>query len=80
MTGKVISVEMVECDDEFVYNLEVDDVEHRKNYYADGVLVSNCHSLSGTGEEALLKLIEQPPPRVIFILATTEFHNTRVLS
>jgi DNA polymerase-3 subunit gamma/tau len=31
--------------------------------------------LSGSASNALLKTLEEPPPRVIFILATTETHK-----
>lgn len=76
--GEIVSIEPIQCDDEFVYNLEVDSPEDfNKNYFADGVLVSNCHRMSPSAEEALLKLLEEPPKRVRFVLCTTEYNQMR---
>lgn len=67
--GEIISIEKIDCDDDFVYNLEIEATnEKNKNYFADGVLVSNCHAMSGGSNEALLKLIEEPPSKTRFIL------------
>jgi len=52
-----------------VYDLEV---EHNHNFVAHGLLVHNCHMLSVAAFNALLKTLEEPPPRVVFILATTD--------
>ncbi len=38
-------------------------------------IIDEVHMLSGHSFNALLKTIEEPPPRVIFILATTERHK-----
>ncbi len=57
---------------EFVYNLEVAD---NHNYFVRDTLVSNCHMLSISAFNALLKTLEEPPPHVIFVLATTEAHK-----
>ncbi len=43
---------------------------HRKVYIIDEV-----HMLSNSASNALLKTLEEPPPSVIFILATTEIHK-----
>ncbi len=40
-------------------------------------IIDECHTMSSAGEEALLKLIEEPPPRVRFVLATTEVEKMR---
>ena len=56
----------------FVYNIEVED---NHNYFVRDMLVANCHMLSTTSFNALLKTIEEPPPHAIFILATTETHK-----
>jgi len=69
---EILDIEDCECDDEFVYNLEVED---NHNYIADGILVSNCHSLADKAAGALLKVIEEPPEHAMFILATTEPNN-----
>ena len=52
-----------------VYNIEVAD---NHNYFARDILVANCHMLSNSAFNALLKTLEEPPPHVIFILATTD--------
>lgn len=78
MLGEIVSIEKVDCEDEFVYNLEVDSQdEANKNYFANGLLVSNCHRMSDTAGDALLKLIEEPPSRVRFALCTTDVHKLR---
>ncbi|MFA5599862.1 MAG: hypothetical protein WDA06_04620 [Phenylobacterium sp.] len=51
------------------YDIEVKD---NNNYFVSGSLVHNCHSLTGQAAEAALKMIEEPPPNVRFILSTTE--------
>lgn len=38
-------------------------------------LIDEAHMLSLSAFNALLKTLEEPPPRVIFILATTEIHK-----
>lgn len=38
-------------------------------------IVDEVHMLSGSAFNALLKTLEEPPPHVIFILATTELHK-----
>ncbi|MBS2006131.1 MAG: DNA polymerase III subunit gamma/tau [Cyanobacteria bacterium SZAS TMP-1] len=38
-------------------------------------IIDECHMLTKEAFNALLKTIEEPPPRVIFILATTEEHK-----
>lgn len=38
-------------------------------------LLDEVHMLSGSAENALLKTLEEPPPHVIFVLATTEPHR-----
>ncbi|MDR9404242.1 MAG: DNA polymerase III subunit gamma/tau, partial [Halothece sp. Uz-M2-17] len=54
---------------EAVYDLEVED---NHNFVANGLLVHNCHMLSTAAFNALLKTLEEPPPRVVFVLATTD--------
>jgi DNA polymerase III subunit gamma/tau len=54
---------------ERVYDLEVAD---NHNFVANGLLVHNCHMLSVPAFNALLKTLEEPPDRVIFVLATTD--------
>src|SRR6266571_2231035 len=38
-------------------------------------IIDEVHMLSGHSFNALLKTIEEPPPRVVFIMATTERHK-----
>ncbi|MDY6784649.1 MAG: DNA polymerase III subunit gamma/tau [Cyanobacteriota bacterium] len=52
-----------------VYDLEVAD---NHNFVANGLLVHNCHMLSVPAFNALLKTLEEPPDRVVFVLATTD--------
>nr|WP_284690311.1 DNA polymerase III subunit gamma/tau [Oscillatoria acuminata] len=39
---------------------------------ANGLLVHNCHMLSTAAFNSLLKTLEEPPDRVVFVLATTD--------
>lgn len=54
---------------ENVYDIEVED---NHNFVANGLLVHNCHMLSAAAFNALLKTLEEPPDRVVFVLATTD--------
>lgn len=54
---------------EQVYDLEVED---NHNFVANGLLVHNCHMLSTAAFNALLKTLEEPPDRIVFVLATTD--------
>lgn len=38
-------------------------------------IIDEVHQLSGHAFNALLKTLEEPPPRVIFVMATTELHK-----
>ena len=54
---------------ERVYDLEVED---NHNFVANGLLMHNCHMLSVAAFNSLLKTLEEPPDRVVFVLATTD--------
>lgn len=47
------------------------EVENDHCYFANGVLVHNCHSLSNQAWQAMLKTLEEPPAKSIFIFCTT---------
>ncbi|MEK0178968.1 DNA polymerase III subunit gamma/tau [Microcoleus anatoxicus] len=64
---KVESVKVVGV--EKVYDIEVED---NHNFVANGLLVHNCHMLSTQAFNSLLKTLEEPPNRVVFVLATTD--------
>jgi len=51
------------------YDLEIDG---HPSYFANEVLVHNCHRQTRDSQSALLKLLEDPPNHVYFILCTTE--------
>ena len=52
-----------------MYDLEVDN-DH--SYFADNILVHNCHALSNSAWQAMVKIIEEPPAKSIFIFCTTD--------
>ncbi len=64
-------------------NTGVDDIRslREKVNYAPGqathkvYIIDEVHMLSNSASNALLKTLEEPPPNVIFILATTEAHK-----
>lgn len=51
-----------------MYDLKV---KNHPSYKADGVIVHNCHMVTREGQNALLKLLEDPPSFVYFFLCTT---------
>lgn len=52
-----------------MYDLEV---AGHPSYFANNALVHNCHSLSSGAWNAMLKIIEEPPAKTIFIFCTTD--------
>lgn len=55
-----------------LYDLEIDG---HPSYYANGILVHNCHRLTGNAFDSLLKTLENPPKHCYFGLATTEINK-----
>jgi len=52
-----------------LYDLTIDT---HPSYFANGILVHNCHSISNAGWQAFLKLIEEPPVSTVFLFCTTD--------
>lgn len=59
------------CDEQYteVYDLSV---EGSPTYFANDVLVHNCHVLTSAAWQSFLKCIEEPPKYTIFIFCTTD--------
>lgn len=59
-----------ELDSEYVtmYDLEI---EGHPSYYANDILVHNCHAFSNQAWQAGLKVLEEVPARTVFLMATT---------
>ena len=51
------------------YDLEV---ENHPSYFANDILVHNCHRSTMDFQNAMLKILEEPPKNTYFILCTTE--------
>ena len=75
------AIDVIEID--AASNTGVDDIRtlREKVNYAPGqakykvYIIDEVHMLSNSASNALLKTLEEPPPSVIFILATTESHK-----
>jgi len=75
------ALDMIEID--AASNTGVDDIRslrERVNYAPNQArykvyIIDEVHMLSNSASNALLKTLEEPPPHVIFILATTEVHK-----
>ncbi len=52
-----------------MYDLQV---EKENCYFVDDILVHNCHSLSNQAWQSLLKLIEEPPAKTVFLFCLEE--------
>lgn len=51
------------------YDLQI---EGHPSYIADNIIVHNCHKLTNDAQNAFLKILEEPPSHVNFILCTTD--------
>jgi len=75
------ALDMIEID--AASNTGVDDIRglrERVNYAPSQAdykvyIIDEVHMLSNSASNALLKTLEEPPPRIIFVLATTEVHK-----
>lgn len=47
------------------------ELKNHPSYFANNILVHNCHSLSNAAWQALLKTLEEGPAKSVFILCTT---------
>lgn len=54
---------------ETMYDLQI---EGHPSYFVNDVLVHNCHMLTPQSQNALLKILEEPPQYCIYILCTTD--------
>lgn len=59
---------------------DIRDLREKVNYAPNQArykvyIIDEVHMLSNSASNALLKTLEEPPPHVIFILATTEMHK-----
>ena len=52
-----------------VYDLEI---ENDHSYFVENVLVHNCHMLTVQAWNSLLKILEEPPDYVVFLMCTTD--------
>lgn len=63
------SRELLDKGELFFYDLEINT---HPSYFANGILVHNCHQFSTGAWNAMLKLLEEPPKTAIFIMCTTD--------
>ena len=68
---KILNIEE-ESSGDWVYDFTVDGTH---TFLANGLCSSNCHMLTKDAFNALLKILEEPPAHVVFMLATTEPHK-----
>ena len=59
---------------------DIRDLREKANYAPNQAcykvyIIDEVHMLSNSASNALLKTLEEPPPHIIFILATTELHK-----
>ena len=57
-----------------IENVQYAPAEARYKVY----IIDEVHDLSAKAFDALLKTIEEPPPHVVFVLATTEYHKVPI--
>ncbi len=60
--------------EKIIENVQYANSEARYKVY----IIDEVHDLSAKAFDALLKTLEEPPPHVVFILATTEYHKVPI--
>jgi DNA polymerase III gamma/tau subunit len=61
----------IERNSGFITLFDLEMKEH-PSYFANKIAVHNCHKLTGDAQSALLKILEDTPKHVYFILCTTD--------
>jgi len=75
------SIDVLEVDGASTRKIEtIDPIRETAKYRAINsrykiIIIDEVHMLTSTSFNALLKILEEPPPSTIFIFATTEFHK-----
>jgi hypothetical protein len=69
---RITSISMDSDIPEDSYDIEV---EENHNYFAGGILVHNCHSVSQQAQTALLKVLEEVSAKTFYCLCTTHAHK-----
>ncbi len=60
--------------EKIIENVQYAPAEARYKVY----IIDEVHDLSAKAFDALLKTLEEPPPHVVFVLATTEYHKVPI--
>jgi len=60
--------------EKIIENVQYAPTEARYKVY----IIDEVHDLSAKAFDALLKTLEEPPPHVVFVLATTEYHKVPI--
>lgn len=69
-----VMLKSVSGHEDTTYDIEVED---NHNYFVSGTLVHNCHRMSLESGDSLLKLLEEPPNHVRFVLCSTDVQKIR---
>lgn len=75
-----LSMDVIELDaasNNSVENIRqiIEQIQYRPIYKKKVIILDECHMLSTAACNALLKVLEEPPSHVTFILCTTEMHK-----
>lgn len=66
---RYFSREMLDSGKLEFYDLAVDT---HPSYFANGILVHNCHAMTNAAWQAFLKTLEEPPANTLFLMCTTD--------